>query len=140
MLTAQQVTDKWAQKAGAATNDYKMGIQGVTQAPGQLAVQAQATMVNKWNESINNGTWAARTGNVSLSTWQQAAMGKGAANYATGVAAAKPKMVAAMSYYLPVAAAVKEAVKSLPRDGGAGSLARVQLNMEMFKQAKANRR
>lgn len=140
MLTPQQVADKWAQKAGAATGDYKLGIQGVTQAPGQLAVQAQATMVSKWNESINNGVWAARTGNVSLSAWQQAALGKGSQNYATGIAAAKPKMVAAASYYLPIAAGVKEAVKAIPRDGGAGSLARVQLNMEAFKQAKANRR
>lgn len=140
MMTPQQLADKWAQRAGSAQGDYKSGVMGVTQAPGQLAVQAQATMVQKWNESINSGQWAARTGAVSLGSWQNITSTKGATNYTTGVAAAKPKVIAAATYYLPVAQAVKEAVKSIPRDGGAGSLARVQMNMEMFKQAKANRR
>lgn len=140
MLTPQQAADKWAQKAGAASGDYKAGVMGVTVAPGQLAVQNQAAMVNNWNQSINSGAWANRTGNVSLSAWQQAASTKGATNYATGVSAGKSKMAAAMAYYLPVAQAVKEAVRSIPRDGGAGSMARVQLAMDAFKQAKANRR
>jgi hypothetical protein len=140
MLTPQQAADKWAQKAGAAGGDYKAGIQGVTVAPGQLAVQNQAAMVNNWNNAINSGQWANRTAAVSLGAWQQAASGKGAQNYATGVAAGKSKMAAAMAYYLPVAQAVKEAVRGIPRDGGAGSLARVQLAMDAFKQAKANRR
>ena len=140
MLTPQQVADKWAQKAGAASADYKAGIMGVTQAPGQLAVANQATMVSNWNAAINNGTWANRTGAVSLGQWQQAASTKGAQNYTTGVAAGKSKMAAAAAYYLPVAQQVKDAVKAIPRDGGAGSLARVQLNMEAFKAAKQNRR
>ncbi len=140
MLSPQQVADKWAQKAGAASGDYKLGIQGVTQAPGQAAVAAQGVMVTNWQEAINSGRWAARTGAVSLAAWQQAAMTKGAQNYASGVAAAKPKMIAAMTYYLPVAQAVHEAVKSIPRDGGAGSLARVQMAMGAFKAAKAARR
>lgn len=140
MLTAQQVADKWAQKAGNAVTDYKNGIQGVTTAPGQLAVAAQGVMLQNWNEAVNSGRWAARTGAVSLGTWQQAAMTKGASNYGTGVQAGKSKMAAAMAYYLPVAQSVKEAVRAIPRDGGAGSLARVQLAMEAFKQAKLNRR
>lgn len=140
MLTPQQAADKWAQKAGAAAGDYKQGIMGVTQAPGAQAVQAQQVMVQNWNNAINSGQWAARTGAVSLSSWQQAASTKGAQNFATGVAAGKNKYVAAAQYYLPVAQAVHEAVKAIPRDGGAGSLARVQLAMDAFKQAKQNRR
>lgn len=140
MLNAQQVADKWAQKAGGSVGDYKAGIQGVSVAPGQLAVAAQNQMLTNWNESVNSGRWANRTGAVSLEQWRQAAMGKGAQNYATGVAAGKSKMAAAMQYYLPVAEAVRQAVQSIPRDGGAGSLARVQLAMEMFKRAKLERR
>lgn len=140
MLNPQQGAEKWAQKAGAAVSDYKTGIAGVTQAPGQLAVQAQPQMLTNWNESVNSGRWAARTGAVTLQSWQAAAAGKGAQNYATGVAAGKSKMAAANAYYYPIAQAVKEGVKSIPRDGGAGSLARVQFNMDAFKQAKQNRR
>jgi hypothetical protein len=140
MLTPQQAAAKWQQKAGAASADYKTGVMGVTSAPGAAAVAAQNVMSSNWNNAVNSGLWAQRTGGVTLQQWQQAASTKGAQNYATGVAAGSAKMQAAMSYYLPVAAAVKEAVKSIPRDGGAGSLARVQLAMEAFKQAKANRR
>jgi hypothetical protein len=140
MLNPQQVADKWAQKAGGAVSDYKAGIAGVQQPPGMLAVAAQPQMLQNWNEAVNSGRWAARTGAVSLSSWQQAAAGKGAANYGTGITAGKAKMAAAMAYYLPVAAAVHEAVKSIPRDGGAGSLARVQMAMDAFKQAKQSRR
>jgi hypothetical protein len=140
MLNPQQVADKWAQKAGNAVSDYKAGIMSVTTAPGQLAVAAQNVMTANWNDAVNSGRWAARTGAVSLGSWQQAASTKGANKYASGVNAGKAKMAAAMAYYLPVAQQVKEAVRSIPRDGGAGSLARVQLAMEAFKSAKQNRR
>lgn len=139
MLTPAQAAAKWQQKAGAASSDYKTGVMGVTQAPGTAAVAAQNVMVQNWQNSINNGTWARRTGAVTLQAWQQAASTKGATNYATGVAQGSAKYQAAAQYYLPVAAAVHQAVQSIPRDGGAGSLARVQLAMEAFKAAKANR-
>lgn len=140
MLNPQAGADKWAQKAGQAVGDYKAGVQAVTQAPGQQAVAAQNVMMNNWMESVNSGRWAARTGAVSLDAWKTMTINKGGQNYATGIAAGKAKMAASNAYYYPVAASVKEAVKSIPRDGGAGSLARVQLNMEAFKNAKLNRR
>jgi hypothetical protein len=140
MLSPQAGADKWAQKAGGAVADYKAGIQGVQSAPGQAAVAAQNVMLQNWNEAVNSGRWAARTGAVPLEVWKQAAITKGGANYGTGITAGKAKMAASNAYYYPVAASVKEAVKSIPRDGGAGSLARVQLNMEAFKNAKMNRR
>jgi hypothetical protein len=140
MLSPQQVADKWAAKASAAGTDYKNGIAGVTVAPGQLAVQAQDVMVQRWQEAISSGRWAQRTGNVSLQSWQAAAMNKGAANYGTGISAGKPKMAAFLQAFLPVAAQVKEAVRSIPRDGGAGSLARVQLAMQAFQAFRNARR
>lgn len=139
-LSPQQVADKWAAKAAASGNDYKNGIQSVTVAPGQLAAAAQDVMLQKLTEAITSGRWAARVSGVSLSAWQQAAMTKGVANYGTGVQAGKGKMAAAMSYYLPIANQIKEAVRSIPRDGGAGSLERVRIAMQMMQQAKAGRR
>jgi len=140
MLSPQQIADKWASKAGAAGQDYKNGVQGVTTAPSQLAIQAQQQMVSNWNNAISSGQWANRLGAVSLGAWQAAAMGKGAQNYGTGVQAGKAKFASAMQYYGPVAQQVKEAVRSVPRDGGAGSLERVRISMQMFKDAKAARR
>lgn len=139
-LSPQQVADKWASKAAGATNDYKLGVQAVTQAPGQLAVQAQDIMIQKWTESIASGRWAQRTAAVSLSQWQQAATTKGAANYGTGIQAGKAKMAAFLQAFLPVAQQVKEAVRSIPRDGGAGSLQRVQMAMQAFQAFKQARR
>lgn len=140
MLSPQQVADKWAAKASAAGADYKAGVAGVTVAPGQLAVQNQDTMIRNWQEAISSGRWAARTGAVSLQSWQAAAMGKGAQNYGTGIQAGKSKMQSFLAAFLPVAQQVKEAVRSIPRDGGAGSLQRVQMAMQAFQAFKQARR
>jgi hypothetical protein len=140
VMTPQQYADKWAAKAAASGNDYKQGIMNVTVAPGQLAAANQDVMMQKWNEAISSGRWASRVAAVSLGAWQQAAVGKGAQNYANGINAGKAKAAAAAAYYLPVAAAVKDAVRNIPRDGGAGSLERVRIAMQMFQTAKQNRR
>jgi len=140
MLSAQQIADKWAAKAGGASNDYKIGIQGVQTAPGQAAVAAQGTMVSKWNEAISSGRWAARTGAVGLEQWKQMSMGKGAANYGNGISAGKSKYVAALSYYAPIYQQIKDGVKQFPRDGAGGSMARVQFAMQTLQAAKAARR
>jgi len=138
-LTPQQVADKWAARAAAAGAAYKDGIQNVTVAPGQLAVQNQSALLANFNEAVNSGRWARRTQAVSLGQWQQAAMGKGAANYGTGIQAGKSKYAAAIQYFLPIAQAASQAARAVPRDGGAGSLQRVAIVMEAMKQAKANR-
>jgi hypothetical protein len=140
MLSVDQIATKWSSKAGGAGNDYKNGIQGVQQAPGQAAVAAQGTMVAKWNESVQSGRWAARTGSVSLEQWKQQAMGKGAANYGNGISAGKQKYQAAIAYYAPYYQQAREAAKQFPRDGAGGSLARVQSTMQILQAAKAARR
>lgn len=138
-LSAQQIADKWAARAGQAQGAYKDGINSVTTAPGQLAANNQAAMLANFNQAVTSGLWARRVAGITLEGWKQSALVKGAANYATGVAAGKPKMVAAMQYYGPVAQQVRQAVQSIPRDGGAGSMQRVQIAMQMFQAAKAAR-
>lgn len=139
MLTAQQIADKWAARAGGAQQAYKDGIQSTNVNPMALAVAQQATMVSKWNEAINSGRWANRLQSVSPETWKQAAITKGAANYTNGITAGKSKMASAMQYYGPIYAQIKEAVRQIPRDGAGGSMARVQMAMTMLQQAKAAR-
>ena len=139
MLTAQQIADKWASRAGSASTAYKDGIQQTNVNPMQLAVAQQANMVSKWNEAISSGRWANRMNSVSPETWKQAAMTKGASNYTTGIQAGKQKFVTAMNYYAQVYASIKDAVRSIPRDGGSGSIARMTMAMQMLQAAKQSR-
>lgn len=139
MLSAQQIADKYASKAGAAGGDYKNGIQNTNVNPMQLAVAQQGVMVSKWNEAISSGRWANRMNSVGVDQWKNAAMTKGAQNYQTGIQAGKQKYLNAINYYAPIYQQIKDAVRQIPRDGGAGSLARVQLAMQTLQQAKQAR-
>ena len=53
---------------------------------------------------------------------------------ADGVASAKPKMGAFLARFLPVAAAVKEQVKNMPKGSRQASIDRVAAVMDRFKE------
>lgn len=112
MLTSSQVAAKWAQNTGSATQAYTDGVNAVTVAPGQAA----ARQVELWaaNVAASKQKYAANSAKVSLTDWQQAATGKGAARLASGVQAAQPKMEAALSKLLPF---IQQQVNSLPQRG-----------------------
>ena len=98
-LTPEEAAAKWAQRTGAATEDYRRGIQRVQTAPGALAARQVQKYVAKVQQRAP--VWQARTGAVTLGEWQEASIEKGIPRLATGVQAAQPKMAAFMSEVLP---------------------------------------
>lgn len=111
-VTAEQAARKWAQRTAAATEDYRQGVQRVTQAPGQAAAAKVDTYRDRTMQAVNK--WQRKVAAVPLGDWQQMTMTKGAANIATGVQAAQPKMANAMSKVLSDVDAVVAQVKSMP--------------------------
>lgn len=91
-VNPQEYADKWARRTSAATEDYRKGVQRVTEAPGAAAARQADLMLRKLTESITSGKWAARVGSVSLQEWKDSASGKGVARIAAGVQSAAPGM------------------------------------------------
>lgn len=112
MPSAAAAAQKWANNLGAATAAYTAGVQAVTTAPGQQAAAA----VDRYISGTQAGAqkFASKSAAVSLTSWQNSAVNKGAPRLATGAAAAQPKMTAALTQLFP---AIQQAVASLPPKG-----------------------
>jgi|SRR6267142_680844 len=134
-LNPAAVTAKWKSRTAAAGKDWVAGIQGVTVAPGQLAAARAQEALAGYTEAITSGRWAARVGSVSLGEWQQKAVSK-QGNFASGVNAGEAKRARFDAAWQPLMAAAKERLRSIPRDGGSGSLSKVQAIMDIGKQFK----
>lgn len=134
-LNPSAVTAKWKQRAGAAAKDWAAGIQGVTVAPGQLAAARANEALAGYTAAITSGRWAARVSSVSLGDWQSKAASK-QGNYTAGINAADAKRARFDAAWVPLMAAAKERLRSVPRDGGSSSLSKVQAIMDIGAQFK----
>lgn len=112
MPNPQAAATKWVNNLGAAGSAYTAGIQAVTQAPGQAAAAAADRYVA--GVTANVPKYAANSAAVSLASWQQSSITKGAPRLASGATAAQTKVQAAFTALFP---AIAQAVGSLPPRG-----------------------
>lgn len=113
-LDPAAIAEKYARRAGAASQDYVAGVQRVTSAPGAAAAGKAQKALNGYQDAITSGRWAQRVGSVSLQQWQDATVTKGGSRYASGVQAAQPKMQAAMQRLTPIINAAQAKARSMP--------------------------
>lgn len=119
---ASAYADKFANRAGAAVQDYVAGVNGTT---GQAAAAAAAA--DKWQQSVTSA--AAKTNfanNVNAAgdaAWKNGVAQKGQARYAPGVAAGKGKWSANVQKYFAVLKGL-----SLPPRGLRGSAQNAQIS------------
>jgi hypothetical protein len=127
---AGSVAEKWARRLSGATNDIRVGIMNVTEAPGVAAARRK----NVWLQNVQSSAdkWATNTGRVSLEDWKKAALDKGINRIAAGATAAQSKMTAFMQRLLPVAAQISRETKRM-KDQGADSIARVTYAINAMK-------
>lgn len=111
-LSPEEAAQKWAQRASAASEDYRRGVQRVNVSPGQQA----AAKRTKWEQGINNSKdkWEQRVRSVSLSDWQAATAGEGANRFASGVTAKQEKMARFTQEFFPHLERGQARVKSMP--------------------------
>lgn len=113
-VTPQQFAEKWARRTGQATQDYIAGVRGVREAPGQQAAEKADKLLAGVTRSINDGKWQARVSAVTLQSWQDAAVNKGAQRIAAGVQGAQNKMTRFATEVLPYLDNVVAEVKNMP--------------------------
>lgn len=127
---AAAIAQKWATAMGGATQAYTTGVQAVTVPPGQKAAAAQATYVARVQEKAP--IWAANVAAVSLQTWQQDTVNKGAPRLASGAQAAQTKFQTFMTALLQYESA------GLGSLGARGTLAQNQARMITWSNYMAN--
>lgn len=138
-LDPQAVAAKWAQRAGAASQDYAAGVQNTTKDPTALAAAAGQRYIQGVQESYNSGKWARALQRVGKSGWQQAVADKGVANYATGINAGQAKYAAAIGPVLQAVAAGQSLVAGMPSVTDAQRDARMLAFVNHMRQFGRNR-
>ena len=110
----RQVTDKWARRLSGATEDIRAGVEAVTEAPSQKAVQKKEKLKARWLEAIDSGKWESNLSKVSLEEWKNKMVSKGIARITQGVEDGRQKMEDFMSQFLPYLDTVRRRVEQMP--------------------------
>lgn len=113
-MTAAEVAQKWAQRAGAAQADYTAGVNRVTEAPGQAAANAADVWQARLQDPQVLAKFKRKVSAVSLEQWKSAAANYGAARYAQGVSSKTAKFEAAMAPLLSYIDSGLAQIKSMP--------------------------
>lgn len=95
------LAEKFVRRTQAASQDMVNGVNSVTVNPAQKAIAKEDKLKNNWNEAINSGKWRRGMGTVTLESWKQSMIQKGAPRVAAGVQAAQGKMEQFFSELLP---------------------------------------
>lgn len=117
------VADLWASHLGSAGPQITAGVNAVTKSPGASAAAA----ADKWlmNVQAARDKFIRNTNAVTLADWQTAMITKGIPRVATGANAAKPKMVAFMTQWLPEMDRISTAVRNMPNNTLQDAIARM---------------
>lgn len=96
---AAAVAQKWADRTGAAVQDWADGVSAVQKAPGVSAAAKKADYVRRVQERADR--WAARVQKVTLEQWRSTTLAKGQPILAGRAQMAKSKMGDFMAKFLP---------------------------------------
>lgn len=98
---AKTIAEKFVRRTQAATQDMVNGVNAVTVNPAQQAIAKETKLQNNWNEAITSGKWRRGMQTVTLESWKDSMVKKGAPRVAAGVQAAQSKMEAFYGELLP---------------------------------------
>lgn len=138
-LTAAEFQEKHARRLSAAVEDVRKGIDKVTVNPCELAAAKQEKMLTNLTAAVNDGRWAAGLKRVSLEEWKDKAKNVGAGRIASGINAAKAKVVAFAEQLLPHIDAGTAKLKTMPDITLEDNIARMTSftrHMAEFKRTK----
>jgi hypothetical protein len=113
-LTAAQFQEKHARRLTASIEDVRAGIDRVTESPTAKAAASKDKMLANLTASVQSGKWAAGLNRVSLEEWKSKARDIGVNRIASGIAAAKPKVIAFAEKLLPFIDTQQAKIKSMP--------------------------
>jgi len=113
-VTPAEFQEKHARRLKGSLVDMRAGIEKVTESPTKKAATKADKMLARLTESVQNGTWAARLGKVTLEEWREKMINKGLGRVSGGIDAAAAKVTDFATQLLPAVDAAKKKVEAMP--------------------------
>jgi hypothetical protein len=114
MTNANEISNKWARRLSQSTEDIKKGVEGVTTAPSEKAVQKKDKFVAELMRAIEEGRWEQALRSYGLEEWKRDMIQKGINRIGQGAEAAKGDFAEFMSQFLPYAEEIAKRAESMP--------------------------
>ncbi len=136
-LTPQEFQEKHNRRLKAASEDMRLGVERVTEAPTLKAAKSVQKMRVNILKAIDDGKWEAGLKRVTLDDWKSKMINKGVGRVAAGIDEAAPKVIAFAEKLLPHIDAGKAAIEKLPDVTLEDSIARMTTftrHMAKFKR------
>lgn len=132
--TASQVSQKYADRASAASGDYVSGAQSTTKDQAASAIAAASIYAQATQAAITNGSYAKGLQKSGKAGWLNGVTTKGGNRYGEGVSAAAPKYATNSAKF----DTARSAASSLPRGvkGSPQNLTRVTTVVNALIAAK----
>jgi len=130
MPSPSVAAQSWQNGMQNATQRIQAGINAVTVSPTQQAAASVDRMVAGIQRAAASGKIQAALQAVTLTDWKDAMLTKGVPRIAQGAAAAKPKMQAFLTSFLPhVSAGMQQMESNMPRGELEQNIARANFMM-----------
>lgn len=113
-MNAQQVAEKWQRRTQGAIQDYRAGVEAVTDSPMAKAASNPEKYLEGVRKAVQDGKWQGGLNRVTLAEWKKLTLEKGAPRISAGVDGAVPKMQAFMADFLPFLENVRSQVDAMP--------------------------
>lgn len=126
MLTAREIAAKWQQKAAAAGNEIRRGVQAVEENknPMERAARNQEKWATNVAKAARENRFADGCRKVSLDEWKRAMIAKGIPNYQNGLQMGQAKMERFLNSFIPHIQAGLQKIEGMQRGTLEQNLAR----------------
>jgi hypothetical protein len=138
-LTPRQIADKQVKRAAASTQDFKDGVNAVTESPMEKAANKADKYLAGVQASVQDGTYQEGLRSVPLEEWKRLTAEKGASRFAEGVRLSADKILEFQTQFQPVRDQVKREVDAMPNDTFEQRMARMVANAEGLRRFKFRR-
>jgi len=132
--------EKWKARMAASAAEAKEGVNAVTTAPAQQAIQAKDKYIANVNRAFNEGRYESGLNGVTLQDWQQAMLTKGIPNMAAGAQKISPRAQRNLQDVIAFAQQVSQQIQSMPNVTEQDADARMLANVAAMRQYRAQRR
>lgn len=113
-VNADQYVEKHARRTKAATEDMRIGVEGVTEAPTAKAAAKKDKMRQNIINSIDSGKWERGLRRVTNEEWKRKMIDKGIPRVAAGIDGAADKIRSFAAELLPFQDTLQASVKRMP--------------------------
>jgi len=124
IVDAATAAARWQQGAAQGQQRFVEGVRGTQVDVVGLAIAQEGVLVANFGQAVSSGKWRRNLAAVGTQGWKMATEAK-AANYGTGVAAAKDKYQARIAPVLAFEAQLQSQIASMPKGTLADSIARM---------------